>query len=57
MPKSKKVKKVIPIEEQVMPKEVVLLEDAVEVILKNTCIAIDLIRALSFCESCHGKRE
>lgn len=51
----KKVNKII--EDEILPEEVVLLNDACEIIMKNACIAIGILHDISFCESCHGKRE
>lgn len=52
------VKKVAKAEEEIesFPEEVVLLDDACDVIMKNAFFAIDILRDSAFCESCHGKR-
>jgi len=58
MVKKIKVKKLAKAEEEIksLPEEVVLLDDACDVIIKNAFFAIDVLRDIVFCESCHGKR-
>ena len=53
-----KKQELVPVEiEKRSPKEAVLLEDACEIIMKNACISIDLLREGAFCTKCYGKRD
>jgi len=57
MAKKIKAKKIIKIEkEEALPAEVVLMEDAFDVIMKNAFFSIDFLRDTAFCENCRGKR-
>ena len=58
MTKKIKAKKIAKTEKEItsLPEEVVLLDAACDVIMKNAFFAIDVLRDIAFCESCHGKR-
>ncbi len=51
--KTKKVKTA----SKALPSEVVLLEDACDMVMANASVVTDLLRQIAFCGECGGVRE
>jgi len=56
MAKKTKVSKVSKKEEQNLHLELVLLDDVLEVLMKNVFLAMDVLRDAAFCEECSREK-